>query len=95
MILGAALAPVYPLLTADTPRRVGTRYAMHAVGFQVSAAYLGAAAIPGAVGVAATWHGGDVIGLALVAVALAVLALHEATLRIGPRSRLAALSQAG
>jgi fucose permease len=95
MTLGAALAPIYPLLTADTPRRVGSRYATHAIGFQVSAAYLGAAAIPGAVGVAATQRGGDVIGLALVAVALAVLALHEATTRIGRRAGLAALSQVG
>jgi hypothetical protein len=92
-----AAAPLLPLGTevsaTDTPRRVGSRYATHAIGFQVSAAYLGAAAIPGAVGVAATWHGGDVIGLALVVVAVAVLALYEATTRIGGRAGVAALSQ--
>ena len=76
--LGAALAPIYPLLTADTPRRVGAAYATHAIGFQVSAAYLGAAAIPALVGVVAMSHGLDVVGAALVVVAVTVLALHEA-----------------
>jgi fucose permease len=77
-VLGLALAPVYPLLVAETPRRLGSRFATHAIGFQVSAAYLGAAAIPGAVGVAASWRGLEVVGPALVLVAVAVLALHEA-----------------
>ena len=92
VVLGAALAPVFPLLTADTPRRLGARYASHAIGFQVSAAYLGAAAIPGAVGVAATWSGLDVVGPSLVAVALAVFALYEASTRLGVRRGLAAPS---
>ncbi len=89
VVLGAALAPVYPLLIADTPRRVGERYAAHAIGFQVSAAYLGVAAIPGAVGLAATWHGLEVVGPALLVVALAVLALHEGMLLARSRRRLA------
>jgi fucose permease len=91
-VLGVALAPVYPLLTADTPRRVGARHATHAIGLQVAAAYLGAAAIPGAVGLAATAQGLEVVGLALVAVALAVLALHEASRRSGAAPGVAALS---
>ena len=77
-VLGAALAPVYPLLMAATPRRVGLRYATHAIAFQVSAAYLGAAAIPGAVGLLASSHGLQLIGPAIVVVAVAVLAVHEA-----------------
>ena len=92
VVLGAALAPVYPLLTADTPRRLGARYASHAIGFQVSAAYLGAAVIPGAVGVAATWRGLDVVGPSLVAVGLAVFALYEAASRLGGRRGVAAPS---
>jgi fucose permease len=92
VVLGAALAPIYPLLTAQTPRRVGSRHATHAIGVQVSAAYLGAAAIPGAVGVGATWQGLDVVGGSLVVVALSVLVLHVATLQGGSRRRIAPAS---
>jgi hypothetical protein len=54
----------------------------------VSAAYLGAATIPGAVGIGATWHGLDLVGASLVTVALAVLVLYEATLRFEWRYRI-------
>ena len=47
IVLGASLASVYPLVMAETARRVGDRYALHAVGLQVSAAYLGAGGNPG------------------------------------------------
>jgi hypothetical protein len=56
-VLGAALAPIYPLLIAETPRRVGARYAEHAIGFQMSAAYVGAVTIPAVLGVVARRHG--------------------------------------
>jgi len=52
--LGCCLAPIYPLLIAETPRRVGRPHAASAIGFQVAAAYLGTAAIPGAAGLLAT-----------------------------------------
>ena len=93
VVLGAALAPIYPLLTAQTPRRVGTRYATHAIGFQVSAAYLGAAAIPALVGTIAMSHGLDVVGAALVVVAVAVLVLHEATTLAGAHRGFAAAAR--
>jgi fucose permease len=50
--LGFALAPIYPGLMAETPRRVGVAAAPHAVGFQVSAATLGVAVVPNIAGVA-------------------------------------------
>ena len=79
IVLGASLASVYPLVMAETARRVGDRYALHAVGLQVSAAYLGAGAIPGGIGVLAGIYGLDVIGPALAMLAMIVLGVHHFT----------------
>jgi fucose permease len=49
-LVGLGLAPVYPCLMARTPQRLETALAAHAVGFQVSAAMLGAAVLPGLAG---------------------------------------------
>jgi fucose permease len=75
--LGLAAAPVYPLLISLTPARVGAAHAAHAVGFQVAAAYLGAAALPGLAGVLARAAGLEVIPPFLAVTALAVLGLNE------------------
>lgn len=81
-VLGAALAPVYPLLMTDTPRRLGDRYAIHAIGFQVAAGYLGAAAIPGGIGVVAARQGVEVVAPSLLGVAVIVFILHETTVAV-------------
>jgi fucose permease len=82
MLLGFVLAPIYPLLISATPDRLGRAYAAHAIGFQVSAAYLGAAAIAGAAGLFAKSYGLEVIGPFLLCASLALLALHEIALRM-------------
>ncbi len=79
VVLGFALAPIFPTLIAETPRRVGRTHATSAVGFQVSAAYLGAAAIPGGIGLLAGRTSLAVIGPCLVATATLLLLLREAT----------------
>jgi hypothetical protein len=63
-----------------TPVRLGRAHAAHAIGFQVSAGYLGAAALPGLAGILARRLGLEVIGPFLFAAALALLVLHESTL---------------
>ena len=83
VVLGLSLAPIYPLLIAGTPARVGASYATPAIGFQVAAAYLGTAALPGTAGLLARWRGLEVIGPFLVAAALALLLLHELAVRRG------------
>ena len=80
-LLGFTLAPIFPLLISLTPARVGRAYAAQAVGFQVSAAYLGAAALPGLAGVLARRAGLEVIGPVLVVAAVVLLVLHEVVLR--------------
>jgi fucose permease len=83
-LLGFALAPIFPLLISLTPQRVADGYADHAVGFQVAAAYLGAAALPGAAGAMAHAAGLEVLGPFMLAAAVALLLLHEIGLRSFP-----------
>ena len=90
-LLGFAGGPVFPLLIAGTPRRVGEVHSRNAVGFQVAAAGLGSAALPAAAGVLARAYGIEAISLFLVATALLALALHEAVLT---RERSAGFDQA-
>jgi fucose permease len=85
VVLGVGLAPVYPLLMSETPRRVGTGPARHAVGFQVAAAYLGAAVLPGAAGALAQRFGLETIGPFLLGAGLLLLVLHELALKMTPR----------
>jgi fucose permease len=77
--LGFALAPIYPTMIAATPARLGPSHATSAIGFQVAAAYLGTAAIPGLVGLLATRAGLWTIGPCLVGTAAILLLLQEVT----------------
>jgi fucose permease len=76
--LGLLLAPIFPLLIAETPSRVGERHASHAIGFQISAATLGAGTLPAAAGLLVRHAGLEALGPVLLATAALVLALREA-----------------
>ena len=80
VLLGASLAPMFPTLMSRTPDRVGHHLAPHAVGFQVGAATLGSAAVPSLFGLLAAATDLRLIGAAVAAVAMLLLALHEALL---------------
>jgi len=82
-LLGFALAPVFPMLIATTPARLGAEQATHAIGFQVSAACLGAAAMPALAGLVARWSGVHVIPTVLLANAIALVFILEAAGRPG------------
>ena len=75
-MLGLALAPIFPLLIATTPGRVGAVYATHAIGFQVAAFYIGSAALPSAAGLLARHFGLDVLGPFLLGTAIALGVLY-------------------
>jgi fucose permease len=49
-LLGFGLAPVFPLLVAATPTRVGADLAPAAIGLQVAGATVGGAVVPAALG---------------------------------------------
>jgi fucose permease len=86
LLIGLSLAPIYPTLMSRTPGRLGTGYAAHAVGFQVSAAMLGAACLPSLTGVLAARFGLGMVGGMTVAAATGVWLLHETLLKLTPRS---------
>ena len=46
LLFGLAMAPLFPTMMSLTPRRLGSGMALHAIGFQVSAATLGIITIP-------------------------------------------------
>lgn len=50
VLLGGGLAPVYPCMTHETPRRFRPETARKMIGFQTGAACLGSALVPAAVG---------------------------------------------
>jgi len=76
-VLGFALAPIFPTMIAETPKHLGGSHATSAIGFQVAAAYLGTAAIPGLTGVLAGYAGLSVIGPCLFGTAALLFLLHE------------------
>ena len=84
VLLGLACAPIYPALIAATPRRVGHAHTAATVGSQVGAAVLGAAILPGLMGILAARLGLEVIGPSLIALGAALLVVHEALVRRSP-----------
>jgi len=84
-LMGLSLAPIFPSLMADTPRRMGAGYAAHAVGFQVSAAVVGAAVLPSLAGFLGQRFGLEAIVFVIAAVAATQVAVHELLVRLNNR----------
>lgn len=83
VLLGFALAPVFPLITSGTPQRVGAEHAANAIGFQVASAGLGVSLWPALAGVLARRVGLEIIGPFLLVTAVALFSLHELIARRG------------
>ena len=77
-LLGFSLAPVFPTLISITPARVGAYFAPQAVGFQVAAANVGIAVLPGAVGVLARRQGLEIVCVFLLAASVLLFVMEEA-----------------
>lgn len=90
VILGIALAPIFPGLMSRTPARLGANHAAHAIGFQVSAATIGGAAIPAFAGLLAQFVSLEAITQFAVLLAALILLLHEAILRFAPTAKTTA-----
>jgi fucose permease len=84
ILAGIGLAPVFPCLMTRTPERLGTALSAHAVGFQVGAAMIGAAAIPALLGLVAGRRGLEAVPIGAVVLAGILWLLHECLIRSGP-----------
>ena len=76
-LIGLGLAPVFPGLMSRTPQRLGPELSSHAIGFQVGAAMIGAAAVPGLLGVMAGRGGLEAIPVGAVVLFGVLTLLHE------------------
>jgi fucose permease len=83
--LGLSIAPIYPALMGETPRRIGRDVAMHAVGFQISASTFGVASLPALAGLLGERLGLNAIPMLVLVCAVLFLALHEAMVAVADR----------
>lgn len=70
-LLGFSLAPMFPLLVGETPKRVGSRLSDHMVGAQIGAANIGAVLLVGATGIAVELVSLEAVG-AILAICTAI-----------------------
>ncbi len=76
-VLGFCLAPMFPLLIGETPRRVGAARSDHMVGLQIASSNIGAVSLVGLVGLLVEVLGLEIIGPALFVNALLFLVANE------------------
>ena len=81
IVLGFAMAPVFPLLITATPLRLGSGDANNAIGFQVAAASLGIGLLPGLAGFLADQLSLEIVGPFMVGVLVIMAILHEVAVR--------------
>ncbi len=94
VVIGGALAGIFPALVALTPSRVGEEMARHVIGWQIGAADIGGSAISAAFGAIFQHYGLREFGPALVVMALVVL-VGAVVLEHAAPAQLAAVSGAG
>ena len=84
VVLGAALAGVFPALIAVTPQRIGAQRARHAIAWQVGAAAAGGSAVSAVIGLLIDATSLAVLGPALVVLALLLFFANLALARLAP-----------
>lgn len=95
VIIGFSVAPFAPIMTSDTPRRVGTAHTANAVGFQFTGGGLGIAFLPWLAGILAETVGLEIIPMFLFVIALLTFLLHELILRRETRAMIPTLVSTG
>jgi fucose permease len=78
LIMGFALAPIFPLLIATTTARVGREHADNAIGVQMASAMIGGASVPWLIGRLVGTASVGVVGPGIVGVAAVYLAAYAA-----------------
>lgn len=98
-LTGFALAPLFPALVGSTADRVATRHRANTIGFQIGAAAVGGAVLPGLAGALTRLFGLEAITAVHLIAAFLLTLLHEILLwgtrrrrditarAVGPRTR--------
>jgi len=94
-LIGFSGSPFFPVLTSNTPERLGAGHAINAIGFQMTAVKLGLAAIPALGGVLAEAFGLEIIGPFLFVISIVMFLLHELTVPRKARPQSVFTSLAG
>jgi fucose permease len=84
VVLGGALAGVFPALIAVTPQRIGEERAQHAIAWQVGAAAAGGSAISAVIGLLIDTTSLAVLGPAIVVLALLLFLANMVLSRLAP-----------
>ena len=84
VILGAALAGVFPALIATTPQRIGDQRARHAIAWQVGAAAAGGSGISALIGLLIDTTSLAIVGPAILTLALLLVLANSALARLAP-----------
>ena len=79
-LIGFCVAPFAPLMSSDTPGRVGVDHVANAMGLQFTGASLGMAVLPWLAGILAETWGLDVIPQIVLVFAIVMFLLHEGIL---------------
>lgn len=77
LLIGFGLAAIFPILTSQTPNRVGIRHAANAIGFQVGFAGLGGAILSGIAGIFAENFGIEMISIFIFVNALLLFGIYQ------------------
>jgi fucose permease len=77
LVVGLAAAPVFPLFTLTTARRVGAGGATRMVSLQVAASAVGSAAVPAVIGLAIGAFTANALAPQLLALSVAMYALYR------------------
>ncbi|MEX1286939.1 MAG: MFS transporter, partial [Acidimicrobiia bacterium] len=75
LVVGLGLAPIFPMLTLLTPMRVGRERSTTVIGYQLTAASIGAVALPGGIGWLVGRLGLEVVAPVLVGAAVVLVVL--------------------
>jgi fucose permease len=80
VLMGFAQAPMFATFIAETPRRVGLRFAPTTIGLEVGMCALGIALLPGLAGLLAQNISLEIIGPFLIVLSVILLGLYEMVL---------------
>ncbi|NLQ16665.1 MFS transporter [Marinomonas sp. M1K-6] len=76
-LMGFCAAPIFPCMISQTATRVGRRYSVHAIGFQMSAAVTGAMTLPFLSGLIGGEFGLTSLSVSFLVYALVLLGLFQ------------------